>query len=191
MNENSWNPYYEATREKPPVPFVVESVKHVTQKNKAIDIGAGALRNARFLLSEGFEVTTIDKWPKSEEIALSLDNEKIYPITKRFEEFDFPINEYDLVCAMSSLPFIPKELYNQVFAKIIDSLKRDGIFCGTFFGPIDSWKDSNLTLHTREEVETLFKKFKILFITEVNEIRDAITGETKNYHRINIIAKKN
>jgi SAM-dependent methyltransferase len=120
--------YHEVTRNWPPSPLLVEAVEHVARKGKAIDIGAGAFRDTRRLLAEGFAVTAIDRDAELAELAKTIDPQRLRFIPADFDCFDFPESEYDLACAMFALPFNPPQTFDRVFADIKRSLTTTASF---------------------------------------------------------------
>jgi tellurite methyltransferase len=191
MANKDWSDYYKATQSKPPRPLLVKALEYVKNKNKAIDIGGGALNDTKHLLDQGFEVTVIDKSPLMEKEAKNIPSDKLQAITTSFEEFNFPKEEYDLASAMFALPFTTPKHFTEVFEKIKDSLKKDGIFCGQFFGDRDEWRtNSNMTFHTREQAENLIKDLEVISFKEEEKEDKTATGGMKHWHIFHIIAKK-
>ncbi|MES2623196.1 MAG: class I SAM-dependent methyltransferase [Patescibacteria group bacterium] len=191
MSESQWNKYYEVTKEKPPQPLVVEAIKHVTNIGAAIDLGAGMLRHSKFLQSQGFEVIAVDKDSTFAEAIVALENKHIHGYVSTFEDFDFPTQTYDFVCAMSALPFVSPDNFTEVFTKVVHSLKPGGIFCGNFFGLKDSWNNgSTMTFLTRDQINAMFKDFEIIYMHENDGDITTVTGEEKHSNRFHIIARK-
>ncbi len=189
--EKDWSEYYKATKAKPPRPLLVRSLEYVTHKDKAIDVGGGALNDSRYLLEQGFEVTVIDKSPLLEGQAKGLSNEKLHAKVTSFEDFCFPKNEYDLACAMFALPFTDPQHFDAVFRNVKDSLKKGGIFCGQLFGTNDEWsKNPKMSFHTKEQVENLLEDLEVILIEEVEKDGPTATGPLKHWHVFHIIAKK-
>jgi len=58
-----WSEYYNFTRTQPVHELLVKALSYVKETGRAIDIGGGALKDVRFLLDKGFEVTVIDNNP--------------------------------------------------------------------------------------------------------------------------------
>lgn len=186
-----WSEYYEITKAKPPSKLLVKALEYVTTKEKAIDIGGGALKDTRYLLEQGFEVTVIDKSPLMEQEAAALQNNKVHAFTTSFEDFGFPENEYDLATAMFALPFTEPTYFEAVFRKIKKSLKKDGVFCCQFFGRNDEWsKNPKMTFHTKEQVQEMLKGLEIISLNEVEEDSTIANGTLKHWHIFHIIAKK-
>lgn len=191
MSEKIWSEYNQRTKEKPPSDLLVLALDNVSEKDKAIDIGAGSLKDSKYLLNEGFKVTAIDSNPDIKEIASSFDNEKLHAHNSSFEEFDFPENEYDIASAMFALPFIKPKKFDSVFLKIKNSVKSGGIFCGQFFGINDTWSTNPvMTFHTKEQILNLLEGFEIIKFEEVEKNGVAIIGGMKHWHFFNVICRK-
>ncbi len=108
----------------------------------------------------------------------------------RFEDFEFPENSYDLVNAEFTLPFINREHFTSVFAKLLHSVRDGGIFTGQLFGVNDSWNVENrgMSFHTRAEVEELFRDFELLQLEEEDHPGTTKLGEPKHWHIFHIVA---
>lgn len=190
-SQKDWSEYYEITKVKPPSKLLVKALEHITNKGKAIDIGAGALKDTRYLLEQGFEVTAIDKSPLMEQEAKALRNDKLHAFTTAFEDFNFPENEYDIASSMFALPFTEPVHFETAFNKIKSSLKKGGVFCGQFFGLNDEWsKNPKMTFHTEAQVMELLNGLEILSFKEVEEDSATANGTPKHWHIFHIIAKK-
>lgn len=186
-----WSEYYEITKANPPSKLLIKALENVASKDRAIDIGGGALKDTRYLLDQGFEVTVIDKSPLMEQEAEALQNNKVHAFTTSFEDFDFPKNEYDIATAMFALPFTDPAHFNTVFEKIKNSLKKGGIFCGQLFGMNDEWsKNPKMTFCTEVQVKDLLNGLEILSFKEVEEDGATANGTPKHWHIFHIIAKK-
>jgi len=95
-----------------------------------------------------------------------------------------------LINAQFVLPFIEKEKVGKVMASIKNSLKKEGIFVGQFFGLKDAWNNhAGICVYSKKEIEDLLSGLDIIYIQE--EERDgqtALDGE-KHWHIINFIAQ--
>lgn len=186
-----WSGYYKATKSRPPRALLIKALKYVTHKEKAIDIGGGVLNDTRYLLAQGFEVTVIDKSQEVEEEAKTIQNNKLTALTTAFEDFSFPKNEYDLASAMYALPFTPPQYFNAVFKRIRDSLKKEGVFCGQFFGERDGWNDKpDMTFHTEAQVHELLKGLEVISFKEEEKDDRTAKGDMKHWHVFHVIARK-
>ena len=71
----SWRKYIEKTSINDPRPLLVEAVGHIVSRGSALDFGAGALVDSKFLLAEGFEnVVALDNDEAAEERAREIVN---------------------------------------------------------------------------------------------------------------------
>lgn len=191
--DDSWKSYVSQTKNAKPRPLLIEAVQIVREKNQALDLGAGALNEVRYLLDVGFQhITAVDSKPVAQEIYEKLPKDKIsYEITT-FDNFKFEKNKYDLINAQYSLPFNPRETFAEVWGKIINSLKSEGIFVGQLFGDRDEWnkEGSKLTFHTKEEAERLISGLKIVKFEEEDKEGKTAAGPVKHWHVFHFIAKK-
>lgn len=193
MREANWQEYYKNT-ESTPRSLLVKAVDLITnEKDEALDLGAGSLRDSRFLLSIGFkQVTAVDKTKIGKEILSEFKEKPFSYYVDTFENFDFEENKYDLINAQNSLPFNPRESFSKVFTSIVRSLKPEGIFVGNFFGERDEWNtgDDQKTFHTKSEIESLFSRFEILEFEESEKDGPTASGQIKHWHIFEIIARK-
>lgn len=184
------NKFYKITKNKPPSELLVKALKYVTRKDKALDIGAGALKDTHYLLKLGFTVTAIDKSCLMAKEAELIKSDKFHYFISSFVDFDFFKNKYDIVSAMYSLPFNSPDNFDVVLKKIKQSLVSGGIFCGQFFGVNDEWNtNSKMTFHTEEQIKELFTDMKILLLDEEEKDGKTALGTQKHWHIFHIIAK--
>ncbi len=181
--------FLEATKNAVTSRLLLEALEHVSVKQTALDIGSGAFVDARFLANEGFSVDAVDK---SENVV------DYYVPTKGLNFFNIPIEDfkllperYDLVTAQYSLPFIHPDIFNEVFLKILYSIKKGGVFVGQFFGPEDEWsKNEKMTFLSLEEAVNHFSGFEILKSNEMKGMGKTAVGNEKYWHVIEIVTKK-
>lgn len=193
MKDSTWKTYYDKTKSAPPRPLLVKALPFVSEKNSALDLGAGALNDAQYLLSEGFEhVTALDSSPIAQEVADTLPPEHFLYVISTYENFDFKKEAYDLINAQYALPFNPPESFDRVFQDIITSLKPCGVFTGQLFGIRDEWNvpNSNKSFHTKEQVENIFSDLEILGFREEEGEKPTAAGPMKHWHVFHFIARK-
>lgn len=193
FQKTGWDQHYKDTKDKPPSELLVQALGYVINKNNAIDIGAGAtLRDAKYLLDQGFEnVTVVDQEESVAAAAEKIGSKKLHCYISKFAEFEFPENEYDLANANYSLPFNPPEDFDKVFSRIKNSLVKGGIFCGQFFGVNDDWnKSPHLSFHTKEQVLGLLQGMEVLHLEEKEFDGKLASGAPKHRHVFDVIARK-
>jgi len=171
-----------------PNKLVLRALEFLKNKDIALDIGSGSLRDSKFLAESGFKkVIAIDK----ENIELSGD--RVEFIQTKIQEYVFSKNYFDLVIAINSLPFLNKDEFDSVFPKIKEAVKIGGIICITLFGINDEWAirgKEKMNFHTKEEILTLLKDWKIKIFTEEEKQGKTIDGKDKYWHIFRLVAEK-
>jgi SAM-dependent methyltransferase len=189
---SGWSEFFKATKDNPPWPLMERAAELLGRPGQALDLGAGAGRDTRYLLARGWRVTAVDR--ESEAIALlaKLPQANLQAIESSFEDFTFGLEEYDLVSAQFSLPFVPRASFFTVFSRIKQALKPGGIFTGQFFGIHDEWNmtGSDMTFLTREEVDEVLGGMNVIEITEEDKMGGTATGGEKHWHVFHVIAQK-
>lgn len=189
----AWSQYYDLTQDGQPSALLVRALPYVLHKGDALDVGAGALKDSKLLLSQGFNVTAVDSEPQVAELADKISSDKFELCITPFESFDFPKKKFDLVSAMMSLPFEKPQTFNAVFGRIKDSLKKGGIFCGQFFGLKDSWNvpNSQMTFHDSQEIAVdLAQGLEPIEFWEEEKEGMTARGAVKHWHVFHLIARK-
>ncbi len=190
-NTSNWSNYYQATRHSPPTPLLLQALKHIPSRNRAIDIGAGALKDSHYLLDQGFHVTAIDQAPLFTQESQSITSPKFQSFTTSFTDFNFPLANYSLAIAMFSLPFCPPQHFHQVITNIKLSLIKDGIFAGQLFGTQDDWSNhSHMTFHTLDQVNRLFSDVQIVSLKEIQKNDLTVSQQLKHWHIFHFIIKR-
>lgn len=188
MTDNiDWSEWYDMTRVKAPNQLLVDALSYVKNTGKALDIGGGALKDTKYLLRKGFDVTVIDKSPLLEKEAKEVKNEQLHAFVTSFEDFHFPVNEYVLVSAMQCLSYCEPAHFSRVIMNIKSSLKKDGIFCGQMIDGYDQEsKNMNRTYQTADEAREYLKDLEIISFQE----EETEKCRTKHWHIYNFIARK-
>jgi tellurite methyltransferase len=185
--------YIAARRFDPPRPLLMRAAALADPKDHALDAGAGALNATKYLLSAGFaHVTALDSAPASQQVAAELPPEQVTFVLSRYEDFSYPADTFDLVNAEFSLPFVRRDSFGSVFARLLGSVKPGGIFTGQLFGLNDSWNtpESGMNFHARDEVERLLRGFDIDELEEEDHPGKTKLGEPKHWHIFHILARK-
>ncbi len=188
----NWVTYYENTKGLPPAPLLVQAMEHVHVKKSAIDIGGGGtLKDTKYLLSQGFETTIIDREEAVGVAVQHIQSSTLKFFLTDFADFVFPQNAYDLAAAIYSLPFTQPHAFARVFTDIQTSLVDDGIFCGQFFGNRDGWHlNPNLTFVTREAAQSMLSGMRVILFNEREFDGKTADGKPKHWHVFDIIARK-
>jgi tellurite methyltransferase len=191
---DSWEAYYAKTKERGPRPLLTKAIPYVVRREKALDLGAGVLNDAKYLLRKGFKhVTAVDKEAVAGDVARALPRKRFIHIRSSFENYGFPESAFDVITAQYSLPFIPPADFEAIFTKVKRSLVVGGIFTGQLFGDRDAWNvpPQSMTFLTRQGVERLLADMRILELLEEERDSPTVTsGQLKHWHVFHIISKK-
>lgn len=184
-----WDNFLKATSKMKCRPFLKDALQYV-KGNTALDLGAGALRDALFLLDSGFKVTAVDSNPKILEYAKP--NENLSVEISTFEDYSFPKGSFDLINAQYALPFNRPETFKDTFERMISSMKSRAIFTGQLFGTEDGWAEKKaMTFFSRNEASALLKGFgKVYVMREEKKLGPTVSGTDKLWHVFHIIAEK-
>ena len=187
-----WDNFVEATKDKPPRQILTDALKYVDKPGKALDIGAGALNESRYLLAHGFQVTAIDGEPAFARVAASIKNKDFQFEQISYESYKFPKNRYDLVVASYSLPFTSSSHFERVVRDVLSAVKPGAVFAGHLFGKNDEWNngDGRANFITPEQLDNFLAGFEKLSIREEEGEQGADTGGSKYWHIFHIIARK-
>src|SRR5271165_3312113 len=115
MMTHDWGRFYNFTKDSPPWPLLVRAASLAPRNGQALDLGAGAGRDTRYLLGQGFQVTAVDADPRSVALLSALPPTNLRVVQSAFE--DFPFATYDLISSQFALPFTPPDHFNEVIAR--------------------------------------------------------------------------
>jgi tellurite methyltransferase len=191
MMHFDWETFYSLTKDRPPWPLLVRAASLLPRKGRALDLGAGAGRDTRYLLEQGFQVTAVDSDPHAVAMLKSLQEGDLRVVQATFEEFAF--ETYDLINAHFALPFVSPRRFREVFKRVKRALKPGGMFVGQFFGIHDQWNtpEHEITFLTREQAEEVLQDLDILELNEEEVDGHVADGSSKHWHTFHIIARMN
>jgi len=164
-----------------------EALQYVQGKGSALDLGAGALNDASFLLAQRFgEVVAVDITPPFKKIDAGSGQFSYHQMP--FSAYEFPAEQFDLISAQYSLPF-DRQDFQKVWVAIYSSLKKGGIFVGQLFSTRDDWFGRpGMIFHSEAEVQSLVGKFEIVK-TEEREYTEK-EKRAKHWHFFDLILRK-
>lgn len=191
MNMFNWNQYIKQTKDRKPRQLLCESMSFVKNRDVALDLGAGALNDSKYLLEQGFsKVIAIDK-TESKEILNSIPDERFHFQKGDIENFSFSKDEFDLINAQFVLFFLNKDDIKKIFVSIKKALKKDGVFVGQLLGLRDSWGGiPNVTVLSDKEIKELLLDFEVLHFSEEEKDKETVAGDLKHWHIFHFIIKK-
>lgn len=200
-----WDRYLALTCNRSCSELVSEAVRHVEGRRRAIDLGAGAMSDSRYLLDVGFAtVTAVDASPASIPYAEELRRDhglrpRFEFKNQRFSEFEFEPESADLVHAHFSLPYHGAVGFAELMDAVTESVRLNGVFSAILFGNDDGWKEKkpDLAFVTRGEIDAMLKDFELILCKEmrveahVHGGEDASeAGTLKFWHYFRVIGRR-
>jgi tellurite methyltransferase len=192
MNESlkTWGDYYKENANKEISPILKMATEHVGDFGVAIDIGSGDFTDTNFLASKFDRVIAVDPSKGARLTAERNRKDNVDFHNLKIEDFTMP-QDVNMVNAQLSLQYLSQEMVEAVFAEILRSIKRGGVFVGTLVGNNDSWNNYvKMSTLSRDKINKLFSDFKIIEFSETEEDGKTRLGTVKHWHLFRIIAKK-
>lgn len=193
---HSWLEYIAKTKGREPRALLQKALVLIKDRDAALDLGAGALNDSRYLLESGFQsVMAIDRELIPEEV-IKLEwarqfSERFSFNLKSIEDFVFPVSAFNLVNAQFVLPFIEKTALSRVLDGIKSSLRPGGIFTGQFFGERDSWQGQlDGAVYSEKECRDFLAGLEIVYFKEDEYDGPSLLNGEKHWHLYNFIAQK-
>jgi SAM-dependent methyltransferase len=190
MTLPDWDRFYRCTQASPPWPLAVRAAALALPGGRALDLGAGAGRDTRYLLEHGFHVVAVDADPRAVALLSALPSSRLRVVQTSFQDFVF--ETYDLVSAQFALPFVPPTHFTRVFARLKTALVPGGVFAGQFFGMHDTWNtpDRAMTFHTRPHVTQMLGGLETLDFREEDADGQTADGSPKHWHVFHVLARR-
>lgn len=165
-------------------PFLSKLAPHA----HILDLGCGAGRDSRHFLEQGYEITALDA---SAEIAAIAEKEIGGPVeVMAFSEIR-AVDCFDAVWANASLLHCPSGQIREIFRRVIDALKTNGIWFMSFKqGTHESMDDRgrHFNNYTKESLTVLLSSFDEIQLQDVWENRSILRGKDQCW--VNAIVKK-
>ncbi|TMS80214.1 class I SAM-dependent methyltransferase [Pseudoalteromonas sp. S554] len=106
-----------------------EFLPHVKQHGHILDAGCGSARDAAYFKNQGFTVSAFDASPALAKLASNYLQQPVE--IKTFQELEC-VNKYDGIWCCASLLHVPKAELSQVFLKLQNALKPNGVLYVSF-----------------------------------------------------------
>ncbi len=186
----SWSEYFELSKNLPPKPLLESAVRLVVNRGHALDLGAGSLRDSKFLLSIGFQkVVAVDQSAGIKKYRSKIPANQLQIRISAFEKLKIKPRSFDLITAQYSLPFTSPPHLPALLEQIKKGLRPSGLFCGQFFGPRDSWNSQpDMTFINKTSLRKLLAPLDILYFREEEKDAKTIDGQLKHWHLFQVIA---
>ena len=182
--------YREAELTKPVNPFFAILEPYLPAGGNALDLGCGTGKGAAWLANHGFTVHAIDSDPEMIAIAEEIHGDNPAVTFALADITDISFAKADVITAVFSLFFLPKDQMLETWQRIGDALNPGGVFGGQFIGPGDDWAKEGAATVTREELDGLLSGYEILHLDEVKRPGKTIWGEPKQWHAYHVIVRR-
>ncbi len=189
----SWSEYFELSKNRPPNPLLETAVTLVVDRTHALDLGAGSLKDSKFMLSVGFKkVTAVDHAPDIKNYRSKIPASQLQIKICPFEQLTIKKAAYNFINAQYALPFTAPPHLPRLITDIIGGLKPSGIFCAQFFGTRDSWNlpENKMTFVTKNNLLKWLRPLDMIYFKEEQNDQPAIDGTPKHWHLFHVIALK-
>lgn len=108
---------------------------------------------------------------------------------KRFNDYDFPSNYFDLISTQFALPSASSDDFPKLWSRISDALKHGVVFTGQLFGLSDDWSTrADMTFHSTDAIHRLTREFEEILVEEKEYTEDE--ARQKHWHFYNLILRK-
>jgi SAM-dependent methyltransferase len=185
-----WSSYFSRVGDSPNSSIVDLLENYTIKRGIALDLGAGNLRDAKYLLSQGFQkVVAFDVCEQSKEYVVPGIDLQITPI----QSFDLEPNTVDFALSCNTLFYLKNEEITSLFRKVYKSLTQGGFFTCNLLAPQDGWViDGRRDVYPmkEEQVMQLCETFAGYQICEIRRRSIATEGKPKVWHQWGVIVKK-
>ena|SRR3990167_5063610 len=194
---SEWSNYFKNTQNDPPNALLLKALPYVTTGKTALDLGAGALVDAKYLAKQGFTVMAVDS--AKEMLAIKLKDKEMDGAIARtdmtYAQYfkEFPDASFDLVTAQWALSFELPRHFDDLITNIRKALKPGGIFTGNIYGPKHSWaagRASMTFMHPFDYEHYFLPPWQIIYSEEVEEDKLAAVGDMTHWHHYKFILRK-
>jgi len=194
MDNLNWDKFIKATKNRKPIGFLIEAVKRIkSSKRLALDLGCGAGIDAKYLAENGFQVDAVDfnqdSINQTRELCKDLS---VAAIQSNIIDYEIKTDNYQLIIAWNTLPFLKKEDAKKVLYNIQKGLTKEGIFVFGFFGIEDDWAKNRfeMSFWTIKELQSLLSEMKFIKILEIKDKKPSAVGKVKFWHQIQGVAQR-
>lgn len=164
-----------------------ELEKYLHKGDKVLDLGCGSGRDSKYFIEKGYSVTAIDG--AKELCKLASEHTGIKVRNMMFDELDYE-NEFDGIWACASLLHVDADNIVDVFKKVKNALKPDGVLYASFkYGSYSGERNGRFFTDLDEEaINQLVKKVGNLSIIKVYLTEDVRPERAESW--LNVLVRK-
>ena len=136
-----------------------------------LDIGCGSGRDSAYFISHGFDVTAMDASEEMKDLASIHIGQDVLKLS--FAEIDFD-EVFDGIWANASLLHVPSDQMDDIFPKVVNSLKPNGVLYMSFhYGDFEGIRDGRYFKDYRtKELKELIARYGNLELIEIQKCED-------------------
>jgi SAM-dependent methyltransferase len=154
-------------------------LKYIAPGGKILDAGCGSGRDSLYFIKHGYKVVSIDASEEMVRLSSKLTGQQT--LLMKFEDVDFK-DEFDGIWACASLLHVPKAKIKSVMTKLVQALKENGVFYGSFkYGEGEEFRGERLfNFYDENSLKSLLGEIKQLEILEIwitEDVRPGKEGE--------------
>ena len=140
-----------------------------------LDLGCGSGRDSAYFISCGYDVTAMDASEEMCDLASIHIGQDVLHLS--FAEMDFN-QVFDGIWACASLLHVPSSEIDSILAKVINSLKINGIlFLSFHYGEYEGERDGRyFTDYRIKTLKELINRYEMLEIIEMDKDKDSQEG---------------
>lgn len=183
------NLYFESTVELDMGETLEKFIDYLPEGGAVLDLGCGSGRDSLYFMERGFDVTAVDGSRELCELASIHIGQDV--LEMQFSELDF--NEvFDGIWACASLLHITAEDMDDIFGKVIKSLKPDGVLYMSFkHGDFSGFRNGRyFNDYKTKEMKDLISRFAEMEILDIWKSSD-IRNERAEEVWLNVLVRKN
>ena len=185
-NQNA-DAFYDSSVEADMSEWQNRFLRHIPAGGRILDAGCGSGRDSKAFIKQGFSVVAFDASREMCKRASELLGQEVWQM--RFEEMSFD-DEFDGVWACASLLHVGNNDLSDIFKKIHNALKEDGILYASF-----KYGDGKKERGERSFIDFTEESIKPILLMSGFEIVDSgissdIRPGRENENWTNVVAKK-
>ncbi len=186
-----WDQYYQRVGERPNSLVVSVLEEYVHARGAALDLGAGNLRDSKFLKHMGFaRVVAVDH--SEESLAFSTEGVELH--IQPIQAYEAELDAFDFVISCNTLFFLSEASVEEVFRNVLSSLRTGGVFACNVLGPEDDWVSQGASVSSFQEgdIARLCAGFEVIDANPVHfDQPSSVTDRPpKHWHRWCLVLRK-